>query len=64
MRSWGFTYKTVGFTRAKTNRRLAGPPYHNQDFFQGIENWTRANTEFCLLGTIGRAKRIGTSSTG
>lgn len=26
--------------------------------FMGMGNWTRANTEFCLIGTKGKPKRI------
>jgi N6-adenosine-specific RNA methylase IME4 len=59
--AWGFTFKTVGFYWAKTNRD--GSP------FTGMGFWTRANPEQCLLAvgqdegtqcllaTIGRPKR-------
>ena len=49
--SWGFTYKTVGFTWAKTNKNTMG-------FFTGLGYWTRGNPEMCLLATKGRPKRI------
>ena len=49
--SWGFKYKTVGFTWAKTNRKTLG-------FFTGLGYWTRGNPEMCLLATKGRPKRI------
>jgi len=49
MQTWGFTFKTVGFTWAKTN---AGGGY-----FCGMGFWTRANAEMCLLGTRGSPKR-------
>ena len=48
--SWGFTYKTVGFTWAKTNKNTMG-------FFTGLGYWTRGNPEMCLLATRGRPKR-------
>ena len=32
--AWGFTYKTVGFTWAKTNKNTMG-------FFTGLGYWTR-----------------------
>jgi N6-adenosine-specific RNA methylase IME4 len=48
---WGFKYKTVGFTWAKTNRKTLG-------FFTGLGYWTRGNPEMCLLATKGRPKRI------
>ena len=49
--AWGFTYKTVGFTWAKTNKNTMG-------FFTGLGYWTRVNPEMCLLATKGRPKRI------
>jgi len=52
--SWGFTYKTMGFTWAKTNKKSLG-------FFKGMGYWTRSNPEFCLLATIGSPKRINNS---
>lgn len=57
MAAWGFTFKTIGFTWAKTTRRSAGsfaPSYH-----MGLGYWTRQNTESCLLGVRGRPKRSG-----
>ena len=48
--AWGFTYKTVGFTWAKTNKNTMG-------FFTGLGYWTRGNPEMCLLATRGRPKR-------
>ena len=48
--AWGFKYKTVGFTWAKTNRKKLG-------FFTGLGYWTRGNPEMCLLATKGRPKR-------
>ena len=49
--AWGFKYKTVGFTWAKTNRKKLG-------FFTGLGYWTRGNPEMCLLATKGKPKRI------
>jgi len=48
--AWGFKYKTVGFTWAKTNQKSLG-------FFTGLGYWTRANPEMCLLATKGKPKR-------
>ena len=48
--AWGFKYKTVGFTWAKTNKKSMG-------FFTGLGYWTRGNPEMCLLATKGRPKR-------
>jgi N6-adenosine-specific RNA methylase IME4 len=52
--AWGFKYKTVGFTWAKTNRKSLG-------FFTGLGYWTRGNPEMCLLATKGKPKRISKS---
>lgn len=48
---WGFEYKTVGFVWEKLNNNV-------NTTFMGMGNWTRANTEFCLIGTKGKPKRI------
>ena len=48
--AWGFKYKTVGFTWAKTNKKSLG-------FFTGLGYWTRGNPEMCLLATKGKPKR-------
>ena len=52
--AWGFKYKTVGFTWAKTNKKTTG-------FFTGLGYWTRGNPEMCLLATKGKPKRISKS---
>jgi N6-adenosine-specific RNA methylase IME4 len=49
--AWGFSFKTVAFTWAKTNP--SGTGYHF-----GLGFWTRANPEICLLATKGRPKRV------
>ena len=43
--SWGFEYKTGAFTWLKSGR-------------MGLGYWTRQDTEFCLLATRGRPKRL------
>jgi len=55
MKAWGFGFKTVAFTWAKTTPKSSVwlPTYH-----VGLGYWTRANSEMCLLGTRGRPKRI------
>lgn len=50
MKTWGFTYKTVAFTWAKTGVSVPFP--------MGCGYWTRANPEMCLLGTRGKPKRL------
>ena len=52
--AWGFKYKTVGFTWAKTNRTKMG-------VFTGLGYWTRGNPEMCLLATRGKPKRLNKS---
>jgi N6-adenosine-specific RNA methylase IME4 len=50
---WGFKYKTVGFHWAKTNKRANLDCLSADDFFTGLEYWSRANVEQCLLATRG-----------
>ncbi len=59
IRGWGFTYKTCAFVWVKTNKlaevnqfRLL--PENNFESFWGMGSWTRSNTEFCLLATMGK----------
>lgn len=64
-KSWGFTYKTVGFYWAKmrketsTRHLLHEAPDHKM-FPMGTGYWTRANPETCLLFTRGKPKRVAT----
>lgn len=51
IRSWGFTYKSIGFLWVKLNK-------NNMGAFYGLGRWTRGNTEPCLLATKGKPKRI------
>ena len=48
---WGFVYKTNAFTWVKTNKK-------SNTLFWGMGNWTRANSELCLIATKGKPKRI------
>ncbi len=50
LRSWGFIFKTVGFTWVKETK-------HGKDHF-GVGMWTRKNPEMCLLATKGKPKRV------
>lgn len=52
-KAWGFEYKTCAFTWVKTSK-------HGKEFI-GMGNWTRANTEICLLGTRGKPRRMNAS---
>nr|BAR29237.1 site-specific DNA-methyltransferase (adenine-specific) [uncultured Mediterranean phage uvMED]BAR29279.1 site-specific DNA-methyltransferase (adenine-specific) [uncultured Mediterranean phage uvMED]BAR29337.1 site-specific DNA-methyltransferase (adenine-specific) [uncultured Mediterranean phage uvMED]BAR29390.1 site-specific DNA-methyltransferase (adenine-specific) [uncultured Mediterranean phage uvMED] len=49
--SWGFEYKTCGFTWVKKNKK-------KDSWFWGMGTWTRANAELCLIATKGKPKRI------
>ena len=49
--SWGFEYKTCGFTWVKKNKK-------KDSWFWGMGRWTRANAELCLIATKGKPKRI------
>lgn len=54
--AWGFTYKTIGFTWAKTRdskAKVSDPA----SFVMGNGYWTRANPEPCLLATRGSPSR-------
>lgn len=52
--AWGFQYKTIGFQWVKQNRSGVG-------YFMGLGNWTRSNSEACLIATRGKPKRISAS---
>lgn len=45
--SWGFVYKTLGFSWIKTNARNGKP-------FFGIGYYTKSNCEVCLIGVKGK----------
>jgi len=51
IKAWGFTYKTLGFNWVKRNKSDAG-------FFFGMGNFTRSNSEPCLLAIKGSPKRL------
>ena len=54
IKRWGFTYKTLGFVWVKRNIKSPG-------WFMGGGNWTRSNSEICLIGVKGRNKRVSAS---
>ena len=54
IKSWGFEYKTIGFVWIKKNK------LKNSNFW-GLGNYTRSNSEICLLATKGRVKRLNKS---
>ncbi len=51
IKAWGFFYKTNAFTWIKKNKKA------DTNFF-GMGQWTRRNTEICLLATRGNPKAI------
>ena len=58
MEAWGFEYKTCGFCWMKAH---AGQIELFQDEIEAhmtLGYWTRSNSEFCLLGTRGKPKRL------
>jgi len=50
MEAWGFKYATCAFTWVKRNKKA-------DTYFVGCGNYTRANTEICLLGTRGSMQK-------
>lgn len=56
--SWGFEYKTCAFAWMKADARQVElwQDEVKPDMLLGY--WTRANTEFCLLATRGKPKRL------
>lgn len=55
MKSWGFRYKTLGFSWLKTNKD--GTP------FFGIGYYAKSNCEVCLLGVKGNAHSLVKSNS-
>ena len=47
IKAWGFTYKTLGFSWIKTNKKNGKP-------FFGIGYYTKSNCEVCLIGVKGK----------
>lgn len=52
--SWGFTYKTCAFNWVKKNKK-------KDSLFMGMGNWSRSNSELCLLATKGKPQRVSAS---
>jgi N6-adenosine-specific RNA methylase IME4 len=57
MGSWGFKYKTAAFDWMKAHAGQLDMFRDDLDALMGMGYWTRANSEFCLLGTRGTPKR-------
>ncbi|WP_316228352.1 MULTISPECIES: MT-A70 family methyltransferase [unclassified Bradyrhizobium] len=58
MSHWGFEFKTVAFTWAKTNGEDVSDPFDESTWHMGQGYWSRANPEMCLLGTRGAPQRL------
>ena len=54
IKSWGFKYKTLGFSWIKTNKNNGKP-------FFGIGYYTKSNCEVCLIGVKGKPIKISNS---
>ena len=54
IKSWGFTYKTVGFNWVKKNKV-------SDSWFWGMGYWTRSNSEICMIATKGSITRQSAS---
>ena len=59
--AWGFTYKSCAFDWMKADARQVEMFRDDADVQMGLGYWTRANTEYCLLATKGRPKRLSKS---
>lgn len=55
IKSWGFKYSTCAFNWVKRNKK-------SDSFFFGLGNYTRANSEICLLGTKGKCQKARVSN--
>lgn len=54
IKSWGFKYKTLGFSWIKTNKNNGKP-------FFGIGYYTKSNCEVCLIGVKGKPIKVSNS---
>jgi N6-adenosine-specific RNA methylase IME4 len=54
IKSWGFLYKTLGFSWIKTNKNSGTP-------FFGIGYYTKSNCEVCLIGVKGKPIKVSNS---
>lgn len=57
---WGFKYKSCAFVWTKGNAKQIDMFRDDMTPDMLLGYWTRANTEFCLLGTRGKPKRNAT----
>lgn len=60
MDGWGFKHKSCAFVWMKANVQQLDIFREDADPDMLLGYWTRANSEFCLLGTRGKPKRLAT----
>jgi len=58
MEEWGFTYKTCAFCWVKADATQIHMFEDEIEPDMLLGYWTRSNSEFCLLGTRGKPKRL------
>lgn len=64
IKSWGFSYRTVGFVWVKAanpkfpKHWICDPAAHPFSVHWGMGSWTKSNTEVCLIATRGNPKRL------
>ena len=56
--AWGFTYKTCAFNWVKAEGRQVDMFRDDINGQLGLGYWVRQNSEFCLLATRGKPKRL------
>ena len=52
--SWGFEYRTCGFTWVKINKLSDGMFFSKKDIRSGLGSYTNCNAELCLIGVRGK----------
>lgn len=57
-KAWGFKHKSCAFVWTKANTQQIDMFRDDCDPDMLMGYWTRANTEYCLLGTKGKPKRL------
>ena len=59
--AWGFDYKTCAFSWIKADLSQMDLLKETDDGQLGLGYWVRQNSEFCLLATRGKPKRLSAS---
>lgn len=58
VKSWGFEYKTCAFNWTKADLTQFDMFQESDDGQLGLGYWVRQNSEYCLLATRGKPKRL------